>query len=114
MLTIPAVDLAEKMVAVGDHSDAVVNEFRKFGLTPFPGLRGEALLVSECLAYLECRVLDYTEPYDIFIPQGTQAWMDLERRGCRIPCTNGDGASRVDGEILRLRSLMKDKLPPGV
>lgn len=114
VLAVPAVDLAEKAVAIGDCSGADVDKFRKFGLTPLPGLRGKAPLISECLACLECRVLDYVEPYGIFILQGTQAWMDLERRERRTFHANGDGTFRVDGETLCLRSLMEDKLPPGV
>lgn len=114
VLAVPTVDLAGKAVAIGDCSGAVVDKFRKFGLTPLPGLQGKAPLISECLACLECRVLDYVEPYGIFILQGTQAWMDLERSERRTFHANGDGTFRVDGETLCLRSLMEDKLPPGV
>lgn len=42
VLSIPAVDLAEKAVPIGDCSGANVDKFRKFGLTPLPAATGES------------------------------------------------------------------------
>lgn len=62
VLSIPAVDLAEKAVPIGDCSGANVDKFRKFGLTPLPAATGKAPLIAECLADLECRVPDTWSP----------------------------------------------------
>jgi flavin reductase (DIM6/NTAB) family NADH-FMN oxidoreductase RutF len=114
VLAVPAVDLAEKVVGIGDCSGAREDKFRKFGLTALPAAEVKAPLVSECLACLECRVTDYLEPPGIFVLQGLCAWTDPERKERRTFHANGDGTFIVDGNTIDLRKLMEDKLPPGV
>lgn len=114
VLAIPAIDLAEKVVRIGDCSGADVDKFKTFGLTPLPAAEVKAPLISECLACLECRVTDYLESQGIFILQGIRAWIDKDRKERRTFHANGDGTFIVDGDVINLRSLMEDKLPPGV
>ena len=114
VLAIPAVDLAEKAVSIGDCSGADVDKFDKFGLTPVPAAIVKAPLIAECLACLECRVTDYWEEKSIFILQGIRAWIDNGRAERRTFHANGDGTFVVDGATLYLRELMADKLPAGV
>jgi flavin reductase (DIM6/NTAB) family NADH-FMN oxidoreductase RutF len=114
VLAIPTIDLAEKVVGIGDCSGADTDKFAKFGLTPLPAVAVKAPLIAECLACLECRVTDYWGPQDIFILQGVRAWIDEERAERRTFHANGDGTFAVDGGVINLRSLMEDKLPPGV
>ncbi len=114
VLNVPAVDLAETAVRIGDCSGADVDKFRKFGLTPLPGKAVGAPRIAECLACLECRVADYLEPQGIFILQGVQAWMDPDRQERRTFHAHGDGTFSADGETLNLRALMEDKIPSGV
>lgn len=114
VLAVPAVDLAEKTVAIGDCSGEQVDKFEKFGLTPLPAVEVKAPLIAECLACLECRVTDYLEPQGIFLLRGVRAWIDRERKERRTFHANGDGTFVVDGDTVSLRGLMEDKLPPGV
>jgi flavin reductase (DIM6/NTAB) family NADH-FMN oxidoreductase RutF len=114
VLSIPAVDLAQKTVSIGDCSGSEVDKFQKFSLTPQPAASVKAPLIAECLADLECRVIDYLESPGIFLLQGTRAWINPERKERRTFHANGDGTFVVDGGTLSLRSLMEDKLPPGV
>lgn len=114
VLAVPTVDLAETAVRIGDCSGGTVDKFRKFHLTPLPGTDVQAPLIAECLACLECKVTDYLADPGIFILQGVRAWMDGARRERRTFHANGDGTFVADGETLNLRSLMEDKLPPGV
>lgn len=114
VLAIPTVDLKETVVNIGDCSGADVDKFEKFNLTPIEAESVQAPLIAECLACIECRVTDYIEAQDIFILQGLKAWMDSERTERRTFHANGDGTFVVDGETVNLRSLMEDKLPPGV
>jgi flavin reductase (DIM6/NTAB) family NADH-FMN oxidoreductase RutF len=114
VLAIPTVDLAEKVVGIGDCSGAKVNKFQKFGLTALPATDVKAPLISECLACLECRVIDYLESQGIFILKGVRAWVDQERKERRTFHANGDGTFIVDGNTINLRSLMEDKLSSGV
>jgi len=114
VLNVPAVDLAEKTVRIGDCSGADVDKFKEFWLTPLPGKAVRAPLIAECLACLECRVADYLEPQGIFILQGERAWVNPDRKERRTFHANGDGTFAVNGETLNLRSLMADKIPSGV
>lgn len=114
VLAIPTIDLAEKVVGIGSCSGAEVDKFQKFGLTALPATDVKAPLIPECLACLECRVIEYLEPQSIFILQGVRAWIDQERKERRTFHANGDGTFAVDGNTINLRGLMEDKLPPGV
>jgi len=114
VLAIPAIDLAEKVVGIGSCSGAEVDKFTEFGLTALPAAEVKAPLVSECLACLECRVTEYLEAHDIFVLQGVRAWLDQERTERRTFHANGDGTFVVDGNTINLRSLMEEKIPPGV
>lgn len=114
VLAVPTVDLAEKVVSIGDCSGTQVDKFQKFGLTALPATEVKAPLISECLACLECHVTDYLDPQGIFILQGVRAWTDQEREERRTIHANGDGTFVVDGNTINLRSLMEDKLPYGV
>ncbi|OPX85124.1 MAG: Flavoredoxin [Pelotomaculum sp. PtaB.Bin104] len=114
VLAVPTIDLAEKVVSIGDCSGAEVDKFQKFGLTALQANDVKAPLISECLACLECRVIEYLEPHDIFILQGVRAWIDPVRKERRTFHANGDGTFVVDGNTINLRSLMEDKLPSGV
>jgi flavin reductase (DIM6/NTAB) family NADH-FMN oxidoreductase RutF len=114
VLAIPTVDLAEKVVSIGDCSGTQVDKFKKFALTPIPAAEVKAPLIAECFACIECRVSDYLEPQGIFILDGIRAWIDNERKERRTFHANGDGTFMVDGNTINLRNLMADKLPSGV
>ena len=114
VLAIPTVDLAEKVIGIGDCTGAEMDKFQKFELTPLPATDVKAPLISECLACIECRVTDYLEPQGIFILQGVRAWINYQRKERRTFHANGDGTFVVDGSTINLRSLMEDKLPSGV
>ncbi len=114
VLSIPTVDLAEKTVGIGDCSGTEVDKFKKFELTPLAAVDVKAPLIKECLACIECRVMDYLESPGLFILKGTRAWIDKERKERRTFHANGDGTFIVDGETINFRSLMEDKLPYGV
>ena len=114
VLAIPAVDMAETVVAIGDCSGAHTDKFIEFGLTPLPASAVKAPLISECLACLECQVTNYLESKNIFILKAVQAWIDYDKKERRLFHANGDGTFVVDGDPLNLRHLMEDKLPPGV
>lgn len=114
VLNVPAVDLAETAVRIGDCSGVRVDKFRAFGLTPLPGAVVRAPLIAECLACLECRVEDYLKGPGIFLLRGVHAWADPGRRERRTFHARGDGVFAADGESLNLRRLMEDKLPAGV
>lgn len=56
VIAVPAVELAAKVVQVGNCSGRDVDKFAAFGLTPMPAERVAPPLVGECFANLECKV----------------------------------------------------------
>lgn len=111
VLAVPTVDIIEKVISIGDCSGKDTDKFKKFELTPLPASEVAALLVKECLACLECKIIDYIEEPGIFLLQGVKAWIDNERKERRTFHANGDGTFVVDGETIDLHHLMEDKIP---
>lgn len=108
VLAIPTVDLATKVVDIGNCSGSEVDKFAAFGLTPLPAARVGAPLVAECLANIECRVVDdsLVDRYSLFVIEGVRAWVDPDRKERRTFHAVGDGTFRVDGRTLDLRERM--------
>ena len=114
VIAIPNVDIAEKVVRIGTVSGKEVDKFKEYGLTPLPAEVVKAPLIKECLACIECKLIDYVEPQGILVLQGQQLWVDEERQERRTYHAVGDGTFVVDGEKLDYRELMKKLLPDGV
>jgi flavin reductase (DIM6/NTAB) family NADH-FMN oxidoreductase RutF len=108
VIAIPTVDLARKVVDVGNCSGAEIDKFTKFSLKPLPAAQVKAPLVAECLANIECRVTDTTlvEKYYLFILEAVRIWVDSERKERRTLHHNGDGTFTVDGRTIDLRERM--------
>lgn len=71
VINIPTASMVKKLYQCGKVSGTKVDKFKKFGLTPIPALKVKAPLVKECVAHLECRVIDdsLVDKYNIFIVQ---------------------------------------------
>lgn len=108
VLAIPTVDLASKVVEIGNCSGEDTDKFVAFGLTPLPAAEVEPPLVAECLANIECRVVDTTlvRKYNLFILEAVKAWTDPKRKERRTIHHNGDGTFVVDGRTIDLKSKM--------
>lgn len=108
VISIPAVDIATKVVEIGNCSGQDVDKFSTFGLTPLHAELVHAPLIAECLANIECRVVDTSlvEKYNLFVMEGVKAWIDPERKERRTFHANGDGTFVVDGETINLKDKM--------
>lgn len=108
VIAIPTVDLAEKVVEIGNCTGKDTDKFEAFALTPLPAGCVGAPLVAECLANIECRVVDDTlvEKYGLFVLEGVRAWIDPDRKERRTFHANGDGTFVIDGGTLDLREKM--------
>ena len=109
VIAIPAVELAPKVVEVGNCSGRNVEKFEKIGLTPAPAQHVAAPLVAECFANLECRVADtrFVNKYGIFILEVLQAWIDPAQKNPKTIHHRGCGMFAVDGKIIKLKSKMR-------
>jgi flavin reductase (DIM6/NTAB) family NADH-FMN oxidoreductase RutF len=79
-----------------------------------PGQVVEAPLIRECLANIECKVVDFVSRHDIVVLEGVAAHLAASRRERRTLHAVGDGTFVVDGRTLNRRKRMAAKIPPGV
>jgi flavin reductase (DIM6/NTAB) family NADH-FMN oxidoreductase RutF len=114
VIAIPSTDMSQTVVKIGTCSGADTDKFKKFGLTPVKGKVVKAPLIEECIANIECRVIDYVEKHDLFVLEGVRAWMDHDSHKRRTFHAVGDGTFVADGRRFSHRALMAAKLPPGV
>jgi len=106
VINIPTVELAAKVVAVGNSSGRRVDKFAAFGLTPCPAREVEPPLIEECYASLECRVTDarMARQYNFFVLEVLKAWIDPARKHPRTLHHQGKGRFVVDGRTIALPS----------
>ena len=108
VIAIPALELAPKVVEVGNCSGRDVQKFEKFGLTPAPAERVAPPLVAECFANLECKVADtrFVNKYNLFVLEVLKAWTDPAQKNPKTIHHRGCGTFAVDGEMIKLKSKM--------
>jgi flavin reductase (DIM6/NTAB) family NADH-FMN oxidoreductase RutF len=108
VIAVPALQLASKVVAVGNCSGRSVDKFERFGLTPIPAWRVAPPLVAECFANLECEVVDsrLVNKYNLFVLEVVTAWIDPAQKNPKTIHHRGYGRFTVDGETIRLKSKM--------
>src|SRR5512139_3271512 len=97
VIAIPTVDMLDKVVGIGTCSGADTDKFARFRLTPVRGKVVKAPLIKECLANIECRVIDIVKKHDIVVLEGLAAYIDSARKERRTVHAVGDGTFVVDG-----------------
>jgi flavin reductase (DIM6/NTAB) family NADH-FMN oxidoreductase RutF len=114
VISIPTVDLIDTAVGVGTCSGKGTDKFEEFGLTRVKARQVRAPLIKECLANIECRVIDIIERYNIVVLEGIDAYFDSSRREKRLIHAIGDGTFVVDGRKFDRKEMMRSKLPSGI
>jgi flavin reductase (DIM6/NTAB) family NADH-FMN oxidoreductase RutF len=114
VIAVPTVDLLDEVVGIGTCSGADTDKFARFRLTPVRGKVVKAPLIKECLANIECRVIDIVKKHDIVVLEGVAAHVDSARKERRTVHAVGDGTFIVDGRRLNRRKMMTAKIPEGV
>ena len=71
-------------------------------------------LIKECLANIECKVIDIVEKHNIVVLEGLAAYIDTARQETRTVHAVGDGTFIVDGRKIDRKKMMASKLPPGI
>ncbi|WP_041583650.1 flavin reductase family protein [Bdellovibrio bacteriovorus] len=110
VIAIPTVDLLDKVVGVGTCSGKDTDKFDTFRLTPIKGKYVEAPLIKECVANIECKVVDIIKKHDIVVLEGVAAYFDTSRKEKRTLHAVGDGTFVVDGRTLDRKKQMRSKL----
>ncbi|MGW6442270.1 flavin reductase family protein [Lentzea sp. NPDC055074] len=108
VIAIPSIDLAERVVGVGNTSGRDTDKWRRFGLTPSPASVVRAPLVAECFANIECTVADdrLVDDYHLWILRGERAWFDAAKRGAGEFHHRGDGTFSANASTVDLRDRM--------
>jgi flavin reductase (DIM6/NTAB) family NADH-FMN oxidoreductase RutF len=114
VISIPTVDLLDKVVGVGTCSGADTDKFERFGLTPVKGKYVRSPLIKECLANIECKVRDIVQKHNIVVLEGVAAYFDSSRKEKRTVHAIGDGTFIIDGRRLNRKKMMWTKIPPGL
>ena len=109
VINIPSVELAKKVVKVGNCSGREVDKFAAFGLTPVAASQVQPPLIDECFANLECRVVDtrMVNAYNFFVLEVVKAWLDPVRKDARTMHHRGLGAFMVAGKTITVPSRMR-------
>jgi flavin reductase (DIM6/NTAB) family NADH-FMN oxidoreductase RutF len=109
VISIPALRLAHRVVKIGNCSGRTHDKFKEFRLTALPGAKVKAPLIKECLANLECKVIDtrFVSKYNLFILQVVKAWTDPKQKNPQTLHHRGNGVFAADGKIFRLKSNKK-------
>lgn len=108
VIAIPSVDMAEKVVAIGNCSGRDTDKFATIGLTPAPAAKVSPPLIAECFANLECRVIDqdFVERYNLFVLDVVKAWHDPDKISPKTIHHKGYGTFAVDGKDITFESKM--------
>ncbi len=114
VISVPTVDLLDKFVGVGTCSGTDTDKFEKFGLTPVKGKYVRSPLIKECLANIECKVIDIVQKHNIVVLEGIAAYFDSSRKEKRTVHAIGDGTFIVDGRRLNRKKMMRTKIPAGL
>lgn len=109
VIAVPALELAPKVVQIGNCSGRDVQKFARFGLTPLPAERVAPPLIAECFANLECKVVDtrFVNKYDLFVLQVLKAWISVPPKRVKTIHHRGYGTFVVDGRTITFKSKMR-------
>jgi flavin reductase (DIM6/NTAB) family NADH-FMN oxidoreductase RutF len=114
VIAIPAIDLLDQVVGIGTCSGSDTDKFAQFGLTFEPGRIVKAPLIKECLANIECKVIDIVGRHHFVVLEGVAAYLNTARKEKRMIHAVGDGRFIADGRMFDRRKAMATKLPPGL
>ena len=114
VIAIPTVDMLDTVVGIGTCSGRDTDKFAKFKLTPVQGNVVKAPLIKECLANIECKVIDFVKKHNIVVLEAVAAYLDTTRKEKSMVHAVGDGTFIVDGRKIDRRKMMASKLPSGV
>ncbi|HEY0298502.1 MAG TPA: flavin reductase family protein [Arachidicoccus sp.] len=108
ILAIPGVDLIKKVVDIGNCSGSEIDKFGQFKFTKGKARQVSAPIVNECLANVECKVIDtkLVNDYSFFVLEAVHAWINPERKEQRIFHHKGDGTFSVSGRTINLQDRM--------
>jgi len=113
VVNIPTVDLAAKVVGIGNTSGRDIDKFAAFGLTAQPAAKVDAPLIGECYASFECRLVDASliRKYSLFVLEVVKAHAARSPKYPRTIHYRGEGVFMLSGaNTSRYRKLFKPQM----
>jgi flavin reductase (DIM6/NTAB) family NADH-FMN oxidoreductase RutF len=105
VINIPTLELAEKVVGIGNSSGAEIDKFEAFELTPQASKTVRAPRIRECYANFECMVADtgLLKKYGLFVLEVRKALVAISPKYPRTIHYRGEGVFMVSGRHIDLR-----------
>jgi flavin reductase (DIM6/NTAB) family NADH-FMN oxidoreductase RutF len=114
VISIPTAAMAKDVVEMGVESSSETDKFKKHKLRRKKGSIVKAPLIDNCIASLECKVVDTIDAYGLVILQCEKLWVNPELNTAPSLHANGDGTFRVDSDtILDYHRIMQQWVPEG-
>jgi flavin reductase (DIM6/NTAB) family NADH-FMN oxidoreductase RutF len=109
VINLPTVELAEKVVGIGNTTGADLDKFKHFELTAVTAKKVKAPLIKECYANFECKIYDAAllNKYNFFILEIVKAHVASSPKYPRTLHYRGEGIFMVSGEHINLRKFFK-------
>jgi flavin reductase (DIM6/NTAB) family NADH-FMN oxidoreductase RutF len=107
VIAIPSLDMLDTAVDLGTCSGRDTDKFAKFGIAAVPASKVRAPLLSQCIANIECHVIDLVERYGMVVLRGIAAHVSDERTGQKMFHAIGDGRFLAEGETVDRREQMR-------
>ena len=110
VFNIPTIELATKVVKIGNCSGKRINKFEKFNLTADPAQKVNAPLIKECFANFECRLVETSliNRYSLFIFEVVKAHVVTSPKYPKTIHYRGEGEFMISGSTVgRYRKLFK-------
>lgn len=103
VINLPTVDLAAKVVKIGNCSGRDTDKFAELALTPVPGARVRAPLIGECYANFECVLHDasWVGKHNVFVFEVVQAHAATSPKNPQTIHYRGDGEFMISGVTSR-------------
>ena len=114
VIAIPTIDLLDRVVGIGTCTGADTDKFAKFKLTAITGSVVKAPLIEECLANIECKVVDIVGKHNIVVLEAVAGNINPARKEKRMIHAVGDGTFIVDGPKIDRKKMMRSKIPAGI
>jgi flavin reductase (DIM6/NTAB) family NADH-FMN oxidoreductase RutF len=112
VINIPTLDLASKVVGIGNTSGRDTDKFEHFRLTAKQGDKVKAPLIKECFANYECKLIDtkLIAKYSLFVLEVVKAHVAVAPKYPRTIHYRGEGEFMIFGENTgKFRKLFKQQ-----
>lgn len=107
VVNVPATNLTDAVIGIGNCSGADVDKFARFGLTAQPATKVGAPLIKECHANFECRLVERIPRHGLFIWEVVKAHIAVSPKYPETLHYRGDGVFMISGRSVDLHRKFK-------